>query len=272
MKRSRVSSIIDMSRLSAAVSRPGIDPRIWCSLAFALGESHLDEKHGDFVDVQILPSELEVTVRVPQSYAGNAFGVNEGRIHKDDELIVLFPDGDPAVGGVVVARLWSQSDPPAKDAIDNPKDCSRTLEKDLSERLRLSGTGQWIANGEDEFHHTTTKTATYEAETFVAKTGKVRLGSSGASEQLVKGNTYQSAEQQFLTQLTAAFSAMTPAGAMMASAGAIMVIPIVGAIIAGPMVAAAGAAITTACGTALAGIAAFTGPYSTYLSTVSKTD
>mgnify|MGYP001575280540 CR=1 FL=1 len=141
MRRARVGSTIDMSRLSAAVSRPGIDPRIWCSIAYAAGESKIDAKHGDFLDVVLLPCEQRCTVRVPQAYAGKDFGSNEGRIHKDDEVIVLFPDGDPAAGGIVVARLWSAADPPPDLAFQNEKDIVKVLEKDISWRVKLQGSG-----------------------------------------------------------------------------------------------------------------------------------
>jgi hypothetical protein len=141
LRRTRVGTTPDMVRISSAVQRPGIDPRVWCSLGYARAESVLDAKHGDFVDVTLLPSELEVTCRIPQGYAGKDFGSNKGRIHKDDEVVVLFPDGDPATGGVIVARLWSASDVPPQLAIDNPKDVVEVVEKDTNLRGKVSGSG-----------------------------------------------------------------------------------------------------------------------------------
>lgn len=133
----RASTVPDMNRISAGVSRPGIDPRIWCSYGYAKDESMLDEEHGDFLDVVLLPSQLEVTVRVPQTYAGKEFGNNDGRIHKDDEVVIVFPDGDPSSGGFVSARFWSKADPPPKLVKDYPKDIVRVIEKDINLRYEF---------------------------------------------------------------------------------------------------------------------------------------
>lgn len=257
LKRSRVGSTADVGRLAAAISRPGIDPRCWCSLAYASGELVLDAEHGALLDVTLLPSNLETTVRVPQAYAGSSFGEHEGQVHKDDEVVVVFPDGDPAAGGILVARLWSAADVPPADAVDNPGDHVRVMEEGKSERLRLQGSGRWVFDGEDEVQHTTTAKATYKAATFVADTSNVRLGDEGAVEQLVLGTTYRAAENayhvSFETQHTAlgvAASAvgasLAAAGAAMASAAALHAIPIAGPMIGAPFLAAAGAAVTAA--------------------------
>lgn len=137
--RKRVGTTPDMVRMSNGVSRPGVDPRITSSMAYALDESMFDNDHGDFVDVVLLPSELEITCRVPQSYAGKDFGSNDGRIHKDDELYVGIPDGDPAHGGIVLARFWNGADTPPQLVKDNPKDTVRVVEKDLNVRWAFDG-------------------------------------------------------------------------------------------------------------------------------------
>lgn len=139
LRRTRVGTIPDMHRIGVAVSHPGIDPRIWCSYAWAASDSALDAAHGDFVDIVLRPSGQELTARVPQSYAGKDFGTNEGRIKKDDELLVLLPMGDPAEGVIVVARLWGATDTPPKLAQDNPKDYVRVQEKDTNMRYKLEG-------------------------------------------------------------------------------------------------------------------------------------
>lgn len=255
LRRTRKGSIPDVGRLSAAVSRPGIDPRLWVSLAHARGELVLDAEHGAFLDVTLLPSNLEVTVRVPQSYAGAAFGEHEGEIHLDDEVLVAFPEGDPAAGGVLLGRFWSAADKPPADAVTNPGDHVRVMEADKSERLRLQGSGRWVFDGEDEVQHTTTAKATYKASTFVADTGNVRLGDENAVEQLVLGTTYRASENAFHVSFEAQHTAlgtaagvvggaMAAAGAAMASAAALHLIPIAGPIIGSPFLAAAGAALT----------------------------
>jgi len=224
-RRTRVGSTIDMVRLSNAVSRPGIDPRIWCSLAFALDESQLDAEHGDFVDVKLLPTELEVTARVPQAFAGSGFGSNKGRIHKDDEVVVLFPDGDPAAGGIIVARLWSASDPPPDDVANAPEDIIEVLEDGLNWLTKTQGSDA---------------KATLESE-------NVRLGDRDATESLILGTSFRSQQQTMDNQLG---SQLSTAGGFLTAAGADPVLaalaPIAAAslISAGSAVSAAGAAVT----------------------------
>lgn len=291
LRRTRVGSIPDMLRLSSAVQRPGIDPRIWCSLAFALDESKLDKEYGDFIDVRLLPSELEVTCRVPQAYAGKDFGTNEGRIHKDDELVVVFPDGDPAQGGIVMARLWSASDTPPELVQNNDKDIVRQLEKDLAYRFKLTGEKGLIkgetesslelelktdkstisVKNEADAKLESTKKYTVKGETVTLETGKVRLGEEGATEPLLLGDTYKTAEQQFLTQIQTVATQIQAAATQLSSAGALMSVPITGAVAAGPIIAAAGTTLISAATTLTTAASAFSSPYSTYLSTVSKT-
>ena len=139
LRRSRVGTIPDLTRLSAGVSRPGIDPRINGSRAEALADSTIDKEHGHFVDVQLLPSGLELTCRVPQEYAGKDFGSHEGMIHEGDELYVLIPEGDPALGPIVIARVWSEKYPPPELVEKNPKDFVRVQEKDTNMRYKLEG-------------------------------------------------------------------------------------------------------------------------------------
>lgn len=272
LRRTRISSIPDTSRLSQAVQRPGIDPRIWCSLAIASSASEIDADFGEFVEVQLLPSGDSVNCYVGSAYAGASFGEHQQKILKEDMLCVLIPSGDPSEGGVVVSRLHNQQDKPSQLAIDNPRDYARQQEKDTSWRLVLTGAGQWLFEGEDEVHFKSAKKATHEAETFIAKTGNVRLGDESATEPVLLGNTYRAAEETFLAQVQAASTTLqSTAGAMLSSAGAIMVMPIVGAIIAGPMIAAAGAGIIAAATTLSAGALSFSAQYQTYLSVVSKT-
>ena len=310
LRRTRVTSIPDMVRMSAAFSRPGIDPRIWCSLAYAKDESKIDKDYGDLLDVVLLPSEQEVTVRVPQAYAGKSFGSNDGRIHKDDEVVVLFPAGDPAEGGVVVARLWGPVDLPPELAAQNEKDIVRVLEKDIAFRFKLEGEDGFIkgttessldlelktdkstisVKSEADAKLESTQKYTMKGETVTLETTKVRLGSEGAGQNLINGSYFRSQHQtKHQNEQTAYSSNITPglalinaAGAQFAAAGAMMVIPIAGAIMAGPIIAAAGAQLTAGAAQMTAGVASLLSAsisFETqssvppkYLSDVSKTD
>lgn len=271
-RRTRVGSTIDTNRLGAAISRPGIDPRIWCSLAYAADESVLDEEHGDFVDVVLLPSQQEVTVRVPQAYAGKSFGSGDGRIHKDDEIVVLLPDGDPAAGGIVVARLWGAIDLPPQLAIDHPNDIIRVLEAGIGWRAAGTGDGSVIdVEVEDDITVKTTKKTTFDAETVIAKTGNVRLGDEDAAESLILGDTYRNQEGVMNAAFQSALAQFTSAGAQLVAAAPLLLIPIGGPIAASPLILAAGTLLTAGAAAMNAAIAAFEGAAPTYLSGTSKT-
>jgi hypothetical protein len=149
LARSRVSTKMDVGRLGASLARPGIDTRSWVTLAIALDESQVDEKHGVFVDVMFMPTGEKYTARVPSSYAGNGFGFY-ARIHKDDEVAVVIPRGNPAEGCIVIPRLWSASDLPPKDVIDNPDDIVLVIEKDKNLRLHVQGEGKVIVQIEKD--------------------------------------------------------------------------------------------------------------------------
>jgi hypothetical protein len=137
--RTRVGSTPDMLRISNGVSRPGIDPRIWCSYGYVLADSQLDTKHGDFVEVALLPSELEITCRVPQAYAGDGFGSNDGRLKADDEVLVVIPDGDPAHGGTIVGRYWNGAISLPDLVKNNPNDWVRVLATDTNHWIQFQG-------------------------------------------------------------------------------------------------------------------------------------
>lgn len=141
---------MDVSRLGEAMARPGMDTRVWISLAIAMGDSMVEAADPDngaggvWVDVMILPTGEEYTARVAADYQGDGFGFYGGKIHKDDELVVQAPDGDPSNGLVVHSRLYSATSAPSQDALNNPDDVSLVVEKDKSLRLTVQGEGQVI--------------------------------------------------------------------------------------------------------------------------------
>src|ERR1700690_3179162 len=105
-KRSKtVRTGVDTGRLAAAVSRPGIDPRIWVANATVM-ELGYDANNGLYADVQLQPSGDVETCMLGTPYArpnaGLWFPVSVG-----DRVLVCFPMGDPNQGPVIFARLWS---------------------------------------------------------------------------------------------------------------------------------------------------------------------
>ncbi|HUK34913.1 MAG TPA: phage baseplate assembly protein V [Vicinamibacterales bacterium] len=137
--RSRISSAMDMQLLAEGVSRPGIDTRTWVSLAIVDAVNVVDGE-GVYVDVTLIPIGNPETVRMGAPYAGDGFG-SYAPVKQNDEVVVMFPDGDPNVGGIIVARLWSASDPPPSEAVNNPDDYTLRIADGSNLWLKTSGDG-----------------------------------------------------------------------------------------------------------------------------------
>lgn len=152
MFRSRVTSGIDVNRLAAAVARPGIDPRVWVSYAVLTSDPVVELREGQqdvLVDLLLLPSGQPETARVGAMYAGNGFGLY-APLHKDDEVLVVAPSGDPDEGLVVMQRLWSPADPPPSAVSENPLDVTLVVENGRSLRLNVSGGGKVYLGGSED--------------------------------------------------------------------------------------------------------------------------
>lgn len=162
LKNTRISRHMDVGRLGASLARPGIDTRCWVSLAIATEDSVVDQEHGVFVDVTLVPSGEEYTARVPADYAGGGFGFY-AKIREDDELVVVVPTGDAAEGPVVVSRLWSAADLPPQQAVDDPEEVMLIVEEGKNLRLTTSGSGS-----------------------IVIESGDVKIGSENASKEAAR--------------------------------------------------------------------------------------
>lgn len=143
LKHTRITNAPDMGRISAAVSRPGIDPRVWVSLAVVTAVK-VDPVHGILVDVLLLPSRVPETARVASVYAGPGFGLYFP-IDVDDEVIVEAPEGNLDAGLVVTPRLWGEGTgaPPA-DAATSPTDLILLVKPDATLRIATLGHGNIV--------------------------------------------------------------------------------------------------------------------------------
>lgn len=114
-------SAIDTGRLGQAVKFPGIDPRLWLTLA-VVRELGVDPEHGVFADISLIPSGDKETALVGSAYTGNGYGA-WAPLQADDLVLVAIPRGDPAMGPIIICRLWSGSDrPPAELGASNGDD------------------------------------------------------------------------------------------------------------------------------------------------------
>jgi hypothetical protein len=248
---------MDTGRLAQAVSRPGIDPRTWVSLAVALGESHVDPAYGVFVNVQLMPTGEKYTAIVAADYVGPSFGFYTP-IHLHDDLIVVIPGGDPRLGVTVVKRLWTAADLPPAEAVLDPTEVMLVVEPDKNLRLKVTGAGKVEIDSD---------------ATVTLKAPAVRLGEEAATEQLVLGTTYRGNEDTMITALNTLVAALnTFAGAITTAIVADLAAsaPPVAYVVPNTLLpictalATAGATFQTAIGT-------FQGAAATYLSTVSNT-
>lgn len=173
MLRSRVLSSIDTERLANAVSRPGIDPRIWVSYAVLISEPYVETREGQedvLADIMLMPSGMIETARVGTIYAGNGFGLYTP-LKVDDEVLVVAPSGDPDEGMVITQRLWSPADKPPAELAENSADVLLVVESDKNLRIKTLGSGNVI---------------------LAVDTGKVYLGAESGTEPVTKGNSLKS--------------------------------------------------------------------------------
>lgn len=119
LPRSRVTGSLDINRFSKALARPGIDTRLWAS--YAIVTAIKVESNGVFCDVVLMPSERLETARLPGPYSGTGFGAHFP-VQVDDEVLIVFPQGRPDEGGVIVSRMWSASDNVPPQAVSEPND------------------------------------------------------------------------------------------------------------------------------------------------------
>lgn len=147
LSKTRVSRQMDAARLRALVQSPGIDPRIWASLAVVTAVNVAED--GVFASLTLVPSQLEVVARVAALYAGPGFGLY-APVEVDDEVVAVAPSGDPSEGYVVLPRLWSRSDPPPAAAREHSGDLVLVVRDGRNLRVNVSGGGKVMVNGDSD--------------------------------------------------------------------------------------------------------------------------
>lgn len=207
-----VRSGVDTNELAAAASRPGIDPRVWLTLA-TVDDVRFDAEQGVFVDVTYLPDGVEETAYLGAPYSGGGFGAYFP-VAVGDTVVVAVPLGDPNEGAVVVARYWNASDPPMRDISTSGDEVTNDVvvraRENAAMKLRTSGTGAAtiIAEGSGvvraesvsaavELDAATRVSLNADAD-IVATAPLVRLAEALAAESFVRGTTFAAALQSYL--------------------------------------------------------------------------
>ena len=189
LRRSRVATGIDTMRLAQALRTPGIDPRVWCSLAAVTGDPVVDDG-GVFVPVTLMPSGLETQARVAAAYAGPGFGLYAPPA-VDDEVMVFVPDGEWDHGCVLGPRLWSASDPPPDDAKAHPTDFVLVTGTGTAIRFRAQGDGDVVLTSDGG-----------NTELSAPGVGKaVALGTSSAAQDSIRGTEFKADLDALITAI-----------------------------------------------------------------------
>lgn len=170
---------IDIGAMAAAASRPGIDPRVWLTLA-TVKDVAVDSAEGAFADVQY-QNELGTleTAYVAVPYAGDGYGF-WCPLKVDDTVLVAVPMGDSGYGPMVVARCWNAADKPPADIRQGEeavRDVVLRVEPGQRLKIRTSGADDGIdivVEGTGKF---AVETGTGGAHIAVPAGANVNLGS-----------------------------------------------------------------------------------------------
>lgn len=180
----RARSSVDVGRLSAAAARPGIDPRVWLTLA-VVDEIGFDPENGIFADITYQPDGTKETALIGAAYAGNEFGFY-CPVEIGDTVLVAVAGGDPGNGPVIISRMWGGADKPSadfqstSDAEDATQDMVLRVKPGQKFKLRTSGSNDGVD-------------ITVEGDGDVViqatGTGKVYLGGTDGAEPIALGST-----------------------------------------------------------------------------------
>lgn len=152
----------DVARLGRALSRPGMDPRVWASQAIVRAVNVTSA--GVYLDVFLIPDKLDETARWGSMYSGPGYGFYFP-VAVDDTVLVINPSGEPDHGLLAIPWSWEPADPPPVDAVSNPNDAVLLMQTDRNVRLVTQGSGDLVLDPRG--------------------TGKVRLGGETGTRKVV---------------------------------------------------------------------------------------
>jgi hypothetical protein len=129
----------DIQRIGEAMARPGMDTRVWASLAI-VQHVKVDPTGGFLADVTLLPGGNAETARVGCVMAGPASGCYLP-LEVNDDVLVVAPYGTPDAGLVIVCRLWDRATHPPADAAAHPDDVLMQPPQGSTIRMITTGGG-----------------------------------------------------------------------------------------------------------------------------------
>lgn len=137
--------IHDVARISEAVSRPGIDPRVFTTLAVVNKVRATTE--GVYCDVTTIMG-VEETAALAPDYGGDGYGFY-APIEVGHMVLVAIPEGEYAAGPRVIAHIWDEGDPPPDVVVDHPEDVALVVKPGKTVRIMVSGGGTVLLGSDD---------------------------------------------------------------------------------------------------------------------------
>lgn len=200
----KVSPSFDANKVAAGLSRPGIDPRVWVAegiIATIGDDGEVDDTDANAVisspegreaDVVLLPElEHHITCRIP---SGGPESTDDWPISPGDHVALVFPGGDPASGGIVVAVLNSASDRlPTEDGQPMFKHDRRLI---------------WCGTGPIDL-----RAGSGTGRLVLGQDGTVRAGGPDAAQAAVKGTDFMQAFLDAMHELQLALASAAGAAA-----------------------------------------------------------
>lgn len=187
---------IDVARLAGAMARPGMDTRVWLSMAVVatVRNGRVDDTdasavivgpEGVEVDVVLLPDKVPTTCRFP---SGGTMSTDDWPLRPGAELVVAIPEGVPGTSPVILGVLNSAAD-------------NLPVDTDGKPLFRHDRRLIW-ANGVPIDLRTGGARVLVDPAGAVTLTGNVYLGGPDASQRLILGDAYRPPEKQVMTILS----------------------------------------------------------------------
>lgn len=163
-------------------------------------------EQGLFVRLEAQPIGEEINARVLRPDSGPGYGFH-APVSVDDTILFACPSNDPADGVYVLGSWHEKAEPPPQFAKDDPDARGWRTKKGGQLRLEVDGAKFWIITDGD-------------GGDIILKlagaAGLVQLGSDEATDFVVKGDTYRTAEDSLFSALKARLVA---AGGFLNTAG-----------------------------------------------------
>ena len=137
--------VTDVAKASEAVSRPGIDPRMFVDLAIVTARRI--DSGGCHYDVTTIGG-IDETVALSPPYGGKEYGLYLP-VNVDHMVTLAVPDGKYNAGARVIGATWDTAEPPPQEVIENPDDVALVVKPGQTVRVIVSGGGNVVIDARD---------------------------------------------------------------------------------------------------------------------------